>query len=104
MKDFWGREFEPIEMERLIKMLNERNAKFRINEILGTKQVVFLSDSGVDIGDAICHAGSYGHENGLIEIMGLDITVEEYGDSVLGYLTAEEVLEHLDNALRKDVE
>jgi len=101
MKDFFGREFEPIEMERLIEMLNERNAKFRIKEIFGTKQVWFMDENGKEIGDAICHAGSYGHEDGLLEIMGLDITIDEYGDSVLGWLTAEEVLEHLDNALRK---
>lgn len=43
--------------------------------------------------DAICHYGSYGYEQGLLEIMG-SIT----GDSdVIGWLTAEEVIERLSN-------
>lgn len=42
--------------------------------------------------DAICHEGSYGHERGLIEVMGLP---QCEGD-VIGYLTAEEVLEMVD--------
>lgn len=41
--------------------------------------------------DVIQHYGSYGESQDLLEIMGA-LTVEEYeGDSVLGYLTAEEV-------------
>lgn len=42
--------------------------------------------------DAICHNGSYGHERGLIEVMGLP---QCKGD-VIGWLTAEEVLEMVD--------
>ena len=42
--------------------------------------------------DAICHSGSYGHENGLIEVMGLP----QCQDDVIGYLTAEEVLTMVD--------
>ena len=42
--------------------------------------------------DAICHSGSYGHENGLIEVMGLP----QCQDDVIGYLTAEDVLKMVD--------
>lgn len=42
--------------------------------------------------DAICHRGSYGHENGLIEVMGLP----QCQDDVIGYLTAEEALKMVD--------
>lgn len=42
--------------------------------------------------DAICHSGSYGHEDGLIEVMGLP----QCQDDVIGYLTAEEVLKMVD--------
>ena len=42
--------------------------------------------------DAICHSGSYGHENGLIEVMGLP----QCQDDVIGYLTAKEVLKMVD--------
>lgn len=37
--------------------------------------------------DAICHWSSYGHQTGLIEIMGLT----HNDDSVEGYLNADEV-------------
>lgn len=105
MKDFLGQEFKPTEMYKLINLLiaGEGKYKFCVTEIFNTPCVRFL-DGTEEIGDAICHSWSYGHEQGLLEIMGLDVTIEEYGDSVLGCLTAEEVLEHLDNALkiRKD--
>lgn len=42
----------------------------------------------------ICHKYSYGHENGLLEIMGL---VEIEDDEVEGYLTAEEVFKRIQN-------
>ena len=44
--------------------------------------------------DAVCHSGSYGHEDGLIEVMGLGRDEE---DDVIGYLTAEDVLDLIEN-------
>ena len=41
--------------------------------------------------DAIFHYGSYGRDDGLLEIMGGLTKEEEENDNVLGYLTAEEV-------------
>lgn len=43
--------------------------------------------------DAVCHDFSYGHEQGLLEIMGS--IVENDFDSVEGYLTAEDILKRL---------
>ena len=43
--------------------------------------------------DAFCYGHSYGHEDGLLEIMG-DIVECGY-DRVEGYLTAEEILERI---------
>ena len=46
-------------------------------------------------GNCICsviqHFGSYGKDNDLLEIMGLLTPEEEENDSVLGWLTAEDV-------------
>ena len=39
--------------------------------------------------DVICHSGSYGHNCGLLELMG-DIVLG--GDDVEGWLTAEDIL------------
>lgn len=44
------------------------------------------------VSDAVCHNGSYGRQEGLLEIMGL-VNEEEVGDSVEGWLTAEQVFE-----------
>lgn len=41
--------------------------------------------------DAICHSGSYGHEEGLLKIMGLT----RNDDSVEGWLTSEEVFDRI---------
>ena len=45
--------------------------------------------------DAICHRGSYGAEQGLLEIMGT-IVSPKAGDTVEGYLTAEDIIERIE--------
>ena len=52
--------------------------------------------------DAIIHYQSYGHENGLLEIYGTIVSKFTSDDSVMGYLTADEILKHcpkLDSAM-----
>lgn len=46
--------------------------------------------------DAICHHGSYGAENGLLEIMGDIVNEEAVGDRVEGWLTAADVIERIE--------
>lgn len=43
--------------------------------------------------DAVCHIFSYGHDEGLLEIMGE--IVENDDDSVEGWLSAEDILKRL---------
>ena len=45
--------------------------------------------------DAICQRGSYGAEEGLLEIYG-SIVPENAGDSVEGWLTANDVIERIE--------
>lgn len=43
--------------------------------------------------DAICHSWSYGHETGLLEIMGNIVDFNNTcGDTVEGFLTANDIL------------
>lgn len=49
--------------------------------------------------DAICQYGSYGYEEGLLEIMG-SIVSESDGDSVVGYLTADDVIKRIEGLNR----
>ncbi len=48
------------------------------------------------IWDAICHYGSYGHNDGLLEISGSLVDETKTGDSVEGYLFASEIIERLE--------
>ena len=74
------------EMMALAFGLRERNIKFEVYSFFDGLQI------WCDGWDAICHNGSYGHERGLIEVMGLP----QCGDDVIGYLTAAEVLAMVD--------
>lgn len=70
---------------------------------LWPNQVIYYKD-GIKIGDAVCHYGSYGYQQGLFEIMGdaLLTPEERENDDVLGYLSLEEVLERLEKIYGKD--
>ena len=50
--------------------------------------------------DAICQRGSYGAEEGLLEIYGK--IVRPCGDSVEGYLTAEDVIDRIEEVYGKE--
>jgi len=50
--------------------------------------------------DAICQSGSYGAEEGLLEIYGK--IVRPCGDSVEGYLTAEDVIDRIEEVYGKE--
>ena len=60
------------------------------------QHMVIVYSNDVRIFDAICHYGSYGYHNGLLEIMG-SIVTDEDGDQVVGYLTADDVIERIIN-------
>lgn len=75
------------EMMALAFGLRERNIEFEVYSYFDGLQIL------CDEWDAICHNGSYGHERGLIEVMGLP----QCGDDVIGYLTTAEVLAMVDD-------
>lgn len=76
------------EMMKLAFGLYDRGIEFKVKSFFDGLQFII----GDWDWDAICHSGSYGHENGLIEVMGLP----QCQDDVIGYLTAEEVLKMVD--------
>lgn len=82
-----------MEMQKLITMLTDANIPFEVRDCWSTPQVCYPT-SADRICDAVCHFFSYGHESGLLEIMGL-VDVEEVGDEVEGWLTAEEVFSRI---------
>ena len=97
MKDFFGKEFSPTEMYKLINMLINAKIPFVVAECYGTPQVCYPSLENC-ICDAVCHSGSYGHERGLLEIMGLHT---DRTAGVEGWLTAEEVYKRISQDYEK---
>lgn len=81
-------EINQDEMIALAFGLHERGIKFKTYSFYDGLQI------RCDDWDAICHRGSYGHEKGLIEVMGLP----QCNDDVIGYLTAKEVLTMVDES------
>ena len=84
------------EMMKLAFGLRDRDIKFSVKSFFDGIQIVV----GDFDWDAICHSGSYGHENGLIEVMGLP----QCQDDVIGYLTAEEVLKMVDELIPETID
>lgn len=75
-----------IQQNEMIKLafgLRELGIKYSVRSIYNGLQIL------CDGWDAVCHETSFGHDGGLIEIMGLP----QCGNGVIGCLTAEEVLD-----------
>ena len=81
------------EMMKLAFGLRDRGIEFKVTSFLDGIQIVVEDGDW----DAICHSGSYGHEIGLIEVMGLP----QCQDDVIGWLTAEEILRMVDQKMEK---
>lgn len=73
-----------IEADKLVKGLEDKDIDFDYHRCWEGVQI------SCDGWDAVCHSGSYGHEKGLLEIMGT--IVQTVDDDVEGWLTAEEIL------------
>lgn len=57
-------------------------------------QIIVYEDMGYKIRswDAVCHYGTYGYEQGLLEIYGEIVHPMIDGDNVVGFLTADEII------------
>ena len=78
-----------INQDKMMKLafgLCDRDIEFSTKSFYDGLQIT------VEDWDAICHSGSYGHERGLIEVMGLP----QCQGGVIGYLTAEAILQMVD--------
>lgn len=82
------------EMDKLAEGLDAKNITYTRSNMLGGEQITVLDENGEYLWDAVLHSGSYGHENGLIEVMGETVVRVDF-DTVEGYLTAEEILSRI---------
>lgn len=86
------------ELDKLEKYLKEHNITYdrvdkprKLFEYSEVHQII-VYEKGERVWDAICHPGSYGYEEGLLEVMGEPVVRPSDGDTVCGHLTAEDVI------------
>lgn len=81
------------EMEKLQKWLNENNIKYERHAgglIIERNQIIVETEE-IKL-SFICHYGSYGYEQGLIEMY-------DFMNEPIGYLTAEDCINKLNEVL-----
>lgn len=98
------------ELNKLEEYLKEHNIPYdRIDKLeifketphgkyitqLEQHQIIVPPQDKVRQWDAICQRGSYGHESGLLEVMG---KVARTKDGVEGWLTADTIIERIEGA------
>ncbi len=84
------------EILKLDGMLTDASIPHTLDRLFDGWQVCYPTREEPElVMDAIEHYGSYGKDEDKLEIMGLLTPDEEEHDSVLGYLTAEDVFERI---------
>lgn len=85
------------EILRLKDMLESAKIPFDFSELHGGYHIVYSANGDKRICSVIEHDSSYGREKDLLEILGLMTKeeLEETQDTVLGYLTAEDVFQRI---------
>lgn len=84
------------EILKLDRMLTDASIPHTLDQLFDGWQVCYPTREQPElVMDAIEHYGSYGKDEDKLEIMGLLTPDEEEHDSVLGYLTAEDVFERI---------
>lgn len=82
------------EMEILEDYLKKQGIQYE-RIIGGSRNQIIVHRDGKRDWDAICHPGSYGYEQGLLEVMGDRVVRESDLDRVCGFLTAQQVIDRL---------
>lgn len=96
------------ELERLKALLDDNNIEYKFiferasNPKYNRRLVKLYDNYGSEVLSAICHYGSYGYEQGKIEIMGLlTKTEQKHSSGVVGYLDADNVLKRIKKYLKE---
>lgn len=78
------------EMRKLVKLLDEAKIPYEKTIDFDNCLQLIYPNQEQRVSDVISNNYSYGHEKGLLEIMGL-VDIDKVGDSVEGHLTASDV-------------
>lgn len=85
------RDSELIPLDEYESMI--KNGMENLIPAYGERHQIIVYKKGIEWFDAICHWGSYGYEQGLLEIMG---DISKTKDKVEGWLTADEVIRRME--------
>lgn len=88
------------EILKLKNMLEKAEIPFEFSELFGGYHITYPTNK-FRICSVIEHDYSYGNEQDLLEIKGLLTKNEKKCDCVLGYLTAENVFQRIQNNWKK---
>lgn len=102
-----ARAIDMRELDKLEQYLKQNNMVYqrirrlsafteRTLNVDGGEQII-VYENGERVWDVICGHGSYGAQQGLLEVMGDPVVIPEDGDSVAGYLKAVDVIKRLEN-------
>lgn len=83
------------EILRLKNMLEEAKIPFRLGSFFDGYHIVYPKARKACVCSTVEHKYSYGHEQDLLEIMGLLTDSKRKTDNVAGYLTAEDVFSRI---------
>lgn len=87
------------QMDLLEEYLREKEIKYQRKDMDDGEQIIAYSKNGDRLWDAICTKYSFGHELGLLEIMGNIVDKKRVGDTVEGCLTAQDVIDRVEGRL-----
>ena len=79
-------------------MQYECNRQWDVDDciVMMDRHQICVPNQEYPIWDAICQRGSHGYEEGLLEIYGVIVDEATDGDTVVGWLTAEDVIKRLE--------
>ena len=93
------------ELDKLEAYLKEKEIRYeRVDEdssserLHGRHQIIVYNFKGKRQWDVVCHYGSYGYKEGLLEAYGKPVIKPWDRDKVAGYLTAQDVINRLEEA------
>lgn len=84
------------ELDKLEAYLEGRQIAYECVALPDGAQIIAYDDDWRRVWDAMCTAHSYGGRHGLLEIMGKIVDRKKDGDNVVGWLTAEDVINRLE--------
>ena len=87
------------EIDLLEEYLRKKEKPYQRKDMDDGEQIIVYDEKGYRLWDAICTRYSFGHEKGLLEIMGNIVDEKRVRDRVEGWPTAQDVIDRVEGRL-----